>query len=112
MPIVRFNSQCKVFGVMSFEVDRSRLPLIDGEHIWLSRRLLQPPPEASIPTINFVSHEPCWAHPRLKSFHTAGRTIRGYETMNMIRQGQIYQVEKGDVEAQVKFIAQIFGIAT
>ena len=46
-----------------------------------------------------------------KSFHTAPRTLRGYETMNMIRKGQIQGIEKGDILGQVKFIAQIFGVA-
>lgn len=46
-----------------------------------------------------------------KSFHTARRTLRGYEMMNMIRKGQIQGVEKGDISGQVKFIAQIFGVA-
>jgi hypothetical protein len=30
--------------------------------------------------------------------------------MNMIRQGQIQELEKGDILGQVKFIAQIFGV--
>jgi transposase-like protein len=45
------------------------------------------------------------------SFNTARRTLRGYEAMNMIRKGQIYGVEKGDVRAQVGFVSQIFGVA-
>jgi len=46
-----------------------------------------------------------------KSFHTARRTIIGYETMNMLRKGQIQQVEKGNVLGQVEFVSQIFGVA-
>lgn len=45
------------------------------------------------------------------SFNTARRTLKGYETMNMIRKGQIVDVEKRDILAQVKFIAQLFGVA-
>ena len=45
------------------------------------------------------------------SFNTARRTLRGYESMNMIRKGQIQGVEKGDVRAQVEFVSQIFGVA-
>lgn len=45
-----------------------------------------------------------------KSFHTARRTIIGYETMNMIRKGQVQGVSKGDLVSQVKFIADIFGV--
>ena len=36
-----------------------------------------------------------------KSFHTARRTVIGYETMNMVRKRQIQQVEKGDILGQV-----------
>ena len=46
-----------------------------------------------------------------KSLHTARRTIIGYETMNMVRKGQIQQVEKGDILGQVEFVSQIFGVA-
>jgi len=44
------------------------------------------------------------------SFNTARQTLRGYETMNMIRKGQVQGVEKGDARAQVEFVSQIFGI--
>ena len=46
-----------------------------------------------------------------KSFHTARRTVIGYETMNMVRKGQIQQVEKGDILGQVEFVSQIFAVA-
>ncbi len=45
------------------------------------------------------------------SFNTARRTIKGYEMMNMIKQGQIRKVEKGAVQKRIKFIAEIFGLA-
>ncbi len=45
------------------------------------------------------------------SFNSARRTIKGYEAMNMIRKGQIQNVEKGDVIGQICFINQIFGVA-
>ena len=45
------------------------------------------------------------------SFNSARRTIKGNEAMNMIRKGQIQDVEKGDVMGQICFINQIFGIA-
>ncbi|HEY9769819.1 MAG TPA: DDE-type integrase/transposase/recombinase, partial [Coleofasciculaceae cyanobacterium] len=45
------------------------------------------------------------------SFNSARRTIKGYEAMNMIRKGQIQDVEKGDVMGQISFINQIFAIA-
>lgn len=43
-----------------------------------------------------------------KSFHTARRTVVGYETMNMIRKGQIQQVKKGDVLGQVEYARSNF----
>ena len=44
------------------------------------------------------------------SFNTARRTLRGYEAMNMIRKGQIQGAAKGDIEAQVEFVSQIFAV--
>lgn len=45
------------------------------------------------------------------SYPTAWRTIQGYETMNMIRKGQIKGVEKGNSQAQSQFIAALFRLA-
>jgi transposase, IS6 family len=45
------------------------------------------------------------------SFNTAWRTIRGYETMNMIRKGQIAGIGRGEIQRQVKFVSNLFGIA-
>lgn len=45
------------------------------------------------------------------SFKTARRTTRGYESMNMIRKGQIKDIPKGDVIGQSLFIHKIFGLA-
>ncbi len=45
------------------------------------------------------------------SFETAWRTLQGYEMMNMIRKGQIQGVNKGDISAQVTFIARLFEVA-
>ncbi|WP_201382821.1 IS6 family transposase [Ktedonobacter sp. SOSP1-52] len=44
------------------------------------------------------------------SFETARRTLQGYETMNMIRKGQLQGVDKGDAEAQATFVTQLFGV--
>ncbi len=46
------------------------------------------------------------------SFETAQRTLLGYETMNMIRKGQMKGAEKGDILAQVHLINGLFGIPT
>ena len=45
------------------------------------------------------------------SFETAGRTLQGYEVMNMIRKGQVRGVGKGDISGQVTFVARLFGVA-
>ena len=42
------------------------------------------------------------------SFPTTWRTRRGYETMQMVRKGQ---VPAGGVQAQVKFLNSLFGLA-
>jgi transposase, IS6 family len=35
----------------------------------------------------------------------------GYETMNIIRKGQIFGVGKGDILGQVRFVEGLFGVA-
>ena len=45
------------------------------------------------------------------SAETAWRTLQGYEVMNLIRKGQIQGVNKGDISAQVTFIAHLFTVA-
>ncbi len=42
------------------------------------------------------------------SFQTAWRTLRGYETMHMIRKGQ---VQASGIQDQVKFVDSLFGLA-
>ena len=44
------------------------------------------------------------------SFETAWRTLQGYETMNMLRKGQILGVGKRDSMKQMIFIASRFGV--
>ncbi len=45
------------------------------------------------------------------SFETAGRTLQGYEVMNMLRKGQVKGVGKADLSGQVTFVARLFGVA-
>jgi transposase, IS6 family len=45
------------------------------------------------------------------AFHTAQRTIQGYEAMHRLRKGQLEGVAKGDVLAQNHVINQLFGLA-
>jgi IS6 family transposase len=44
------------------------------------------------------------------SYPTAWRTLCGYETMNVIRKGQMWGVEKGNIQSQNQFIAELFGL--
>jgi len=46
-----------------------------------------------------------------KSFNTARRTIKGYETMHMLKKGQIEKVGKGAVRERIKFMTEIFEVA-
>jgi transposase-like protein len=45
------------------------------------------------------------------AFHTAQRTIQGYEAIHMLRKGQIEGMAKRDVLAQNHVINQLFGLA-
>ena len=42
---------------------------------------------------------------------SACKTLQGYESMNMIRKGQMHRVVKGGITGQVTFIARLFGVA-
>jgi transposase-like protein len=44
-------------------------------------------------------------------FHTARRTLAGYEAMAMIRKGQVRKVGGRDMQAQATVIAKLFEIA-
>src|SRR3569623_1126759 len=45
------------------------------------------------------------------SFHTARRTLAGYEAMAMIRKGQVSAIPAYDMAAQRTFVATLFGAA-
>jgi IS6 family transposase len=45
------------------------------------------------------------------SFHTARRTLAGYEIMAMMRKGQVSAVPANDMAAQRTFVATLFGAA-
>jgi transposase, IS6 family len=45
------------------------------------------------------------------AFHTAQRTLQGYEAIHMLRKGQIEGLAKRDVLAQNRVINQMFGLA-
>jgi IS6 family transposase len=46
-----------------------------------------------------------------REFWSACKTISGYESMTMIRKGQIKNVERDDIVGQIRFIHSLFGIA-
>jgi transposase-like protein len=46
-----------------------------------------------------------------RSVEGALHTIQGYETMHMIRKGQIPWLKKGDIARQVHFVNRAFGLA-
>ena len=45
------------------------------------------------------------------SFHTARRTLAGYEAMAMIRKVQVRRIGGRDIQAQATFIAELFQVA-
>ena len=47
----------------------------------------------------------------LQKFHTAERTLKGIESINMIRKGQVKRLARNDVQGQAKFVESLFGIA-
>jgi transposase, IS6 family len=44
-------------------------------------------------------------------FKTAGRTIKGYEAMYVVRKGQVEGEGKGAVERQVRFVESLLKAA-
>jgi transposase-like protein len=44
-------------------------------------------------------------------FHTARRTLAGYEAMAMVRKGQVRNIGGRDMRAQASFVAELFQIA-
>ena len=83
----------------------------DGE-LWRRSRLRQ---------AKFLNNVVEQDHRRLKrlvrpglgfgGFHTARRTLTGYEAMAMIRKGQVWNIGGRDMRAQASFIAELFQIA-
>jgi transposase, IS6 family len=45
------------------------------------------------------------------TFNTAWRTIGGYESMSLIRKGQIAGIGRRDTQMQVRLVSNLFGIA-
>jgi transposase-like protein len=66
---------------------------------------------------NILESDHCFVKRRIKyclwfqEFHCAQRTIAGYESMHMIRKGQMRYVVKYDPISQKRFVENIFGVA-
>ena len=50
------------------------------------------------------------AKQHFRRFSSARKTIEGYEAMHMIRKGQARWVKKGDIQAQLRLINNLFGL--
>ena len=46
-----------------------------------------------------------------REFHSAHRTIQGYEAINMLRKGQVRWMSGTDVRGQHQFVDRVFGLA-
>jgi transposase, IS6 family len=46
-----------------------------------------------------------------RSFHTAERTLKGIESLHMMRKGQVKRLDGRDTAGQAKFVASLFGVA-
>ena len=91
----RAIADLKASGVLPESVELRQVKylnnLIEQDHRFIKRRVK--------PGLGFFSFETAWS------------TLQGYESMNLIRKGQVYGVEKGDILGQVAFIARLFGVA-
>ena len=45
-----------------------------------------------------------------REFHSARRTIQGYEVLHMIRKGQVRWLPKGDVLGLILFVNELLGL--
>jgi transposase-like protein len=52
-----------------------------------------------------------WLAKGYGAFQSAWRTLQGIETVHMIRKGRVRWLAKGDTAGQVRFIAELFGLA-
>jgi len=46
-----------------------------------------------------------------RSFDTAERTVQGVEAVNMMREGQVKRLDRGDATGQAKFVESLLQIA-
>lgn len=47
----------------------------------------------------------------LKCFHTAGRTLKGIEVVNMMRKAQVKRIGGRDARGKATFVASVFRVA-
>ena len=95
MDFIRGSDDLKEAGQLPAECQRRPVKylnnIVEQDHRFIKRRVK--------PGLGFGSYPTAW------------RTIQGYETMNMIRKGQLEGTNKGDIKAQNQFIAGLFGVA-
>ena len=46
-----------------------------------------------------------------RTFHTAERTLEGFEAAHLMRKGQVKRLDGRDSIGQAKFVGSLFGIA-
>jgi transposase, IS6 family len=87
--------ELKNSGVLSKSVEHRTIKylnnIIEQDHRYTKRRVV--------------------ASQNFRNFWSAKRTIEGYESMKMIRKGQIKNVKRNDVLGQIDFIHSLFEIA-
>ena len=54
---------------------------------------------------------PVKASGHFRALDSAAATLAGYETMHVLRKGQVAAAPAGDVRAQNRFIEELFGVA-
>ena len=83
--------------------------------LWRNGRTL-PVPASFLSLNNIVEQDHRFIKKRIaaslwfRSVKGAVNTIAGYESMHMIKKGQVRWLAKDDIAGQVRFIHQIFGI--
>jgi transposase, IS6 family len=89
--ITELKSVNELDSTVRHVMKKRRNNIIESDHRFIKRRIRQSQ----------------W----FQEFHSAQRTIAGYESMHMIRKGQIRYVRRGDPVAQSKFVQNLFGVA-
>ena len=82
----------------------------DGQ-LWRRTRLRQCKYLNNIVEQDHRRSAPCPAWLGFGSFRTARQTLAGFETMAMMRKGQVRKIDGHDIRGQAAFIADLFNRA-